>query len=531
MDVYVQETLIRQEIAEAQQRAARNHLLRHAPPQRTQRSVWALVSRLFRRQAQPARGRSAPPTATPRPGAARTRLLLDGPIVSTLLRLGAPNVVVNVLLIAVTASVDAHFVGQLGSSALAGLALVFPLIMLMQQMANGSAGAAIASAIARAIGAGRRDDATALVVHAVVVAVGMATIFTTVALTAGPTFYRLMGGSGPTLVAAVEYSNVVFAGAVAYWVLGALTNVVRGAGQAAVLATVYVAAEILHVLLVPALVFGLGPIPALGITGAGLATVISFAVSSLVLAVYVVSGRTVIVPSFRTVRLSRRLFVEILRVGAPMSLQPILRNLTLAVLTGFVGTLGPTALAAFGAAVRLEYVQIPLAFGLGAGVLAMVGTNLGAGRSRRAERITWTATALAVGVTGATGIVALAWPGLWVGLFSGSPAVQTLAADYLRIVAVTYPFLGLGFMMSSAFQAAGRPLWPLVATCIHVVVVAAGGSIVVHATDSGVAGLAVVNAAGLIAYGVTLAIVFRARLARAWRAREVLAPEPERKIA
>src|ERR1700687_5517532 len=113
---------------------------------------------------------AGPATPAPTPSASRTRLLLEGPIVSTLLRLAAPNVVVNVVVIAVTASVDAHFVGRLGSTALAGLSLVFPLMMLMQQMANGSMGSAIASAVARAIGAGRREDASALVVHALVLA-------------------------------------------------------------------------------------------------------------------------------------------------------------------------------------------------------------------------------------------------------------------------------------------------------------------------------------------------------------------------
>jgi Na+-driven multidrug efflux pump len=306
---------------------------------------------------------SAPPAVVPKPGAARTRLLLEGPIVSTLLRLAAPNVVVNVVLIAVTASVDAYFLRGLGPSTLAGLALVFPLLMLMQQVANSSKGGAIASAVARAIGAGRREYAAALVVHALLIAVGMAAIFTTVVLAAGPTFYRLVGGKGPALAAAVEYSNVIFAGALVYWVLSTLTSSVRGAGQAAVLGVVYVAAEVVHILLVPMLVFGVGPVPALGITGAAVATVASFSLSALALVWYLPSGRTAVMFSFRHVRRDRRLFTEILRVGAPMSLQPLLNNLTLALLTGFVGTLGPVALASFGAAVRLEYVQNPLVFG------------------------------------------------------------------------------------------------------------------------------------------------------------------------
>src|ERR1700704_6617225 len=141
---------------------------------------------------------TAPSTAVQNPGAARRRLLLGGPIVSTLLRLAVPNVVVNVVLIAVTVSIDAHFVGQLDPSALAGLSLVFPLLMLMHQVANSSMGGAVASAVARAIGSARHEDATALVVHGLVIACGMAAVFASVLLVAGPTLYALMGGRGST---------------------------------------------------------------------------------------------------------------------------------------------------------------------------------------------------------------------------------------------------------------------------------------------------------------------------------------------
>ncbi|HMH54329.1 MAG TPA: MATE family efflux transporter [Candidatus Acidoferrum sp.] len=446
--------------------------------------------------------------------AARRRLLLEGPIVSTLLRLAAPNVVVNVVVIAVTASVDAHFVGRLGSTALAGLSLVFPLMMLMQQMANGSMGSAIASAVARAIGAGRREDASALVVHALVLAAGMAALFSSVLVLGGPAVYALMGGRGPTLDAAVAYSNVIFSGALVYWVLGALTSVLRGAGQPTMLAFLYLGAEAVHVMLVPLLVFGLGPFPALGIAGAGIATVLSLALSVIVLASYLVTGRAGVTLSLRSLRLEGRLFVEILRVGIPASLQPILNNLTLAILTGFVGSLGPTVLAGFGAAVRLEYLQVPLTFGFGAGLLALVGTNIGAGQWSRALRITWIGASLAASVTGAIGLLAVMQPGAWTALFSATPEVHHEAASYLCIVGLAYPFLGLGYALSSAFQAAGRPLWPLVANLSRTAVVVGGGAVVIHATDAGLAGLAVVAAAGLLVYGATVAIAFRSG---AWR--------------
>jgi len=281
------------------------------------------------------------------------------------------------------------------------------------------------------------------------------------------------------------------------------------------LAVVYIAAEALHIVLVPVLMFGIGPLPPLGIAGAGIATVASFAASSAVLAWYVASGRTAIRLTLRGIRLERRLFVEILRVGAPMSLQPILNNLALATLTGFVGTLGATQLASFGIAVRLEYLLFPLAFGLGAGVLAMVGTNIGAGNLARAERITWTAAALAAGITACIGLFGATLPDVWTSLFTKAPDIHVLVTGYLSVTGGAYAFLGLGSILASSFQAAGRPLWPLVGITSRAVVVAVGGWIVVHLTTTALSGLAVVAASGLTVYGASLAIAFYAGL---WQA-------------
>jgi Na+-driven multidrug efflux pump len=193
-----------------------------------------------------------------------------------------------------------------------------------------------------------------------------------------------------------------------------------------------------------------------------------------------------------------------------MSLQPILNNLALATLTGFVATLGAAQLAGFGVAVRLEYLLYPLAFSLGAGVLAMVGTNIGAGNFARAERGAWAAAALAAGVTGCVGLFGVAWPGAWIGLFTDVPEVHFLAAGYLAIIGLAFPFLGLGVTLASAFQAAGRPLWPLLAITSRALVVAAGGWLAVRLAGAGLNHLAVIAALGMLAYGAGLAVAFRA---------------------
>lgn len=366
--------------------------------------------------------------------------------------------------------------------------------------------------MARAIGAGRHADASSLVVHATLIAAAMAAVFSAVLLLGAPAIYGLMGGEGETLSAAVEYSNALFAGAFAYWLLSTFTSVVRGAGQAAILAVVYVAAELLHIILVPLLMYGLGPVPALGITGVGLATVISFVASTVFLARYVAAGRTAIRLSLRGVILSRRLFVEILRVGGPMSFQPILNNVALATLTGFVAALGAAELAGFGIAVRLEYLLYPLAFGLGAGVISMVGTNIGAGQVVRARRIAWIGAGLAGAITGVIGLFGVFIPGAWISLFSASPEIHALAAGFLAVTGLAFPFLGLGLTLGSACQAAGQPLWPLLGVTGRALVVIAGGWLFVHGLEGGLGDLAFAAAAGLVTYGVVLTIASRVRV-------------------
>jgi Na+-driven multidrug efflux pump len=275
----------------------------------------------------------------------------------------------------------------------------------------------------------------------------------------------------------------------------------------AVLAWVYVAAEVLHIALVPLLVFGWGPVPSLGIAGAGIATVTSFTASSIFLALYLASGRTPVRLSLGGVRLERRLFGEILKTGVPLSLQPVLNNISLALLTGYAGAMGAAALAGVGAAVRLEYLMYPVVFGLGATLVAMVGTNVGAGQLARAIRIAWIAAGLAVLATGVIGLAAIVWPQAWIFLFTAAPDVSAVAATYLSIAALGYAFIGMN-TLTQAFQAMGQTFWPLMAVASRAAVLAVGGWLVVAVFDGGVIGLAIVTALGLAVAGGIIAVAF-----------------------
>ena len=181
----------------------------------------------------------------------RTRLLLDAPILPTLLRLAIPNVLTT-LVQAATGLIEAYFIGKLGTEALAGVALVFPGIMLMQMMSAGAMGGGVSSAIARALGASRRDDADAVVLHALVIAAIFAAVFTVAALAGGPWLYAALGGRGGALAVALTYSNIVFSGAILIWLFNTLANIVRGTGNTLVPALVTLVGAVLLIPLSPA---------------------------------------------------------------------------------------------------------------------------------------------------------------------------------------------------------------------------------------------------------------------------------------
>jgi putative MATE family efflux protein len=451
------------------------------------------------------------------PMAARTRRLLDAPIVPTLLGLAAPNVLVMVLQAVVT-TLDAVFVGWLGPAALAGVSLVYPLVMLMQTMSAGGMGGGVASAIARALGAGRRAEAQALAAHAVVIGLVMAALFTGGLLVGGPAIYTAMGGQGDALAAAIAYGRVIFGGAVVVWLVNTLGSIVRGTGTMALPAAVRAGAGIVYVALAPALVLGWGPFPRLGVAGAATANLAAFGLAALVLGAYLVSPWSTVRIALRGLRFRRALFREILRVGAPGSLNTVLTNLTVVLMTGLVGPAGTAALAGYGMGARLEYIQIPIVFGLGSALVAMVGTNVGAGQSARAERIAWTGAGIAAAVTGSIGIAAAVRPDAWLGLFTSDPHVQAVGATYLGIVGPAYAFLGLGLALYFASQGAGRLAWPLTAGVARLTVAAGGGWLGGYVLGWGLPGVFAAMALSLVVLGTTTAAALRLG---AWRSAPV----------
>ena len=444
-----------------------------------------------------------PATALGGNNSARTALL-TAPILPTLLKLALPTMTVLVAQTAVNIA-EAYYVGFLGTDALAGAALVFPVFMLMTMMSNGGLGSGVASSVARAVGAGRQQDANALLFHAIVLAILVGALFTLAAELAGPLLYRALGGRGEALDAALQYSDLLFAGAIPVWVVNLQAAALRGAGNVKVPALVTLVGAIVMIPLSPLLIFGFGPIPRLGIGGAGVAFGLYYCGAMLFLLRYMASGRSGLVLNISVLRGS--LFSDILKVGLPTAFIALLTNLTVILVTGAVGLFGTTALAGYGIASRLDYIMVPLLFGVGTAALTMVGVNVGAGHGARARRIAWISGAMGFLLTGSIGLFVASFPLLWLHLFSHDADVVAEGVTYLRVVAPAYSALGFGFVVGFAAQGAGRVLWLAVAISARILIAAGGGWIAVSYFGVGMLGLAVMVTTSLIAYAAICTVV------------------------
>jgi len=430
----------------------------------------------------------------------RTRMLLEAPVARTIVKLALPNVAVMVVQASI-GLIETYFVAKLGLDALTGIALVFPLFMLLQMVSAGAMGGGILSAIARALGAGNRDRAHELVWSAVAITVLLGALTTVLAIMFGPKLYALMGGREGSLAAALTYSTIVFAGAVPLWLFNSFAAVIRGTGNMLFPAAVVIVGAAILVPLSPLLIFGLGPFPHLGIAGGAAAVLVYYVAGSAIFAAYIWSGRGVLKPSRLPPRLTWAPMRDILRVGAVSSIVSLSTNVSIMVATGLAGLIGPAAVAGYGTAARLEYLLVPLVFGLGAPVAAMVGTSMGAGRKDRALRVAWIGAGMAFGITETIGLAAAGYPAAWLTLFGNDPKMIETGTLYLHIVGPAYGFFGGGLALYFASQGAGRMFWPMMVAILRVVVAGGGGWLVVTMLGGSVP-LFVMLALALVVFGV-----------------------------
>ena len=415
-----------------------------------------------------------PPTANTRStGPAAPNPLVTAPILPTLLRFALPNMAA-MLATALATVAETGYVGSLGTAALAGMALAFPMVMLQQMMSAGAMGGGVSSAVSRALGAGDQDRANALTVHATCIGAGAGFLFMLAFLTLGAAVYSLLGGRDAALAQAIAYSNVAFCGSVGVWLTNTFAAVIRGTGNMKVPSLTTFAVAITQVLVGGTLGLGLGPLPPLGMAGIAAGQLCAYSGGALFLFFYLRSGRARIRLTLAGTRLDPALFRDILKVGAVALFSPLQTVLTILLLTRLVAHFGTEALAGYGIGARLEFLLVPFSFAFGVASVPLIGMAIGAGAVARARKVAWTAGALAFGTLTTFGVVLALMPDLWGALFSRDPAVLRSAAVYFMWSGPCYGVLGMGLSLYFSSLGAGHALGPVLAGTLRLAVVAAG---------------------------------------------------------
>ncbi|HEY0799889.1 MAG TPA: MATE family efflux transporter [Steroidobacteraceae bacterium] len=402
--------------------------------------------------------------------------LLHGPILRTLVRLAIPTVVV-LMMTTVLSVAETYFVSSLGTAAIAGASLVIPVQMLMTMVSNGAIGGGVASAIARALGANRRDEAESLAFHALVIGLGFGAVFTGVVMAFGPALYRALGGSGEALHQALRYSNILFGASVLFCVLTLLQAALRGSGNVRVPAAIVLSSVVICFFLSPALILGWLGLPRLGVAGAGLAQVLCNAGAVVFIVLYMRSARS----NLRLRRHPLRLqpLRTILGVGALSAIGAVQANLSIVAITAAAGSFGVAAIAGYGIASRLEFLMIPIFFGFGSAALTIIGANVGAGQIARARRVALINACIVAAGAEALGILIAFFPRAWLGLFTSDPTVLAIGTQYLLRVGPVYGVIAIGTELYFAGQGAGRVGGPVLAGTARFAIAAAGASLVV----------------------------------------------------
>ncbi len=396
------------------------------------------------------------------PAASATRL-------RRILALAAPTTLLSATQVAALL-IEPWLAARQGTPALAGWAVVLPFALLLGQMSAGAMGGGVVSAIARALGADRPDEAAALATHALIIACAGAALFA-IPLAIFPLSILTLIGGPEAAAAGAGYSAWLFgAGALPAWLANTLASILRGGGRHALAARGVIGGWIAFPPLAWLLMEPLG----MGLPGAGLAFAIAMTGAASLMAAVFMAGGAGFTPTLRT-PLRAALFNRILSVGLVACAMATIANLATILVTARIAHHGAAAVAGYGISARIEFLMIPLAFGVGSALTALVGRAVGAGDWAEARRIAWTGGALALAVTSAIAIPVALFPATTAAAFTADPEVQAIATRALSIIGWAMPGFGLGMALYFAAMGAGRMAWPVAAGLARIALAVGGG--------------------------------------------------------
>lgn len=361
----------------------------------------------------------------------------------------------------VFAVVDAFFVARLGDDAVATIGLTEAVLTLVFAVAIGLSMAATAL-VSRRIGEKDPEAAALTAVQvfilggAVSVAVGVVGVF------AARPILALMGATPEVVAVGEGYTRVLLGGSATVLLLFLGNAVFRGAGDAAIAMRVLWLANLVNIALDPCLIFGLGPFPELGVTGAAVATTVGRGIGVLYLFSVLLRRRGRIAIHRRHLRLDLPILRRLVRVSSGGVLQYLVETASWVALVRILAVFGSAVLAGYTIAIRIAVFAFLPAWGLTNAAATLVGQNLGAGKPERAERSVWLTARYNLYLLGGVSIVLMLWPEVFVGWFATGPEMEEYAVQALRWISACFAPLAYGLVMVQSFNGAGdtaTPTW------------------------------------------------------------------------
>jgi putative MATE family efflux protein len=390
-----------------------------------------------------------------------TELITSGPIVKAVLTLATPVVFAMLTQVALSVT-DFYWVGHLGAAAQD--AVTSSMIMIWTVYATASIiSIGVTALVARYVGARNPTRAAHYVRQAIWLATLMGAVVSVIGYALSSNLLGLMKTGAASQIHAVPYLRVFFASCLLLYWMETIYAVFRASGDTKTPTQVGVAIVIINIILDPILIFGLGPIPALGVPGAALATAIAYVSGTVAISRFLYSGRLGYrIGKVLSTKPAAGSLAKITRIGLPIGSQQMVFVMVYWFLIGFVHEFGEKAGAAMGIGNRMESFSYLTCYGFSIAASTLVGQNLGAGKPDRAARCAWGATSLGLGLTLIFSVAFIGFPELIAGLFTDDPRVMTIAVDYLIILGLSQTAMAFEIILEGAFSGAGDTIPPMV---------------------------------------------------------------------
>jgi len=401
---------------------------------------------------------------------AEPKPLTEGPIGVAIVRLAVPVVLSQVLQTAYGV-IDAYWVGHISQEAIAAVSLSFPISFLLVAVGGGLP---LAGSVLLAQYRGRGDTSE---MNHVAAQTLMMVLIVSVILTGGGYFLatpimRFMGAAPDVLPDAARFLEITFLGFIFVFTFLAFQALMRGLGVVTMPMLIVLTAVILNYVLNRVFIFGVGPIPAMGVAGSAMATLVTQALATFLAALVLIRGGYGLRLRLRDFRPDFPLMRRIFRLGLPASVEQSTRALGMTVMTLLVSTFGTVAQATYGVGVRIVLCVLIPAMGMSMATSTLVGQNLGAGRLDRAERTTWIGCLIAIGLLLVAGAILFATARPFAAFFmpEGGEAIDEVAR-FIRILAFAFWLIGVQQVLMGTFRGAGDTVAPAVLAIVSLWVI------------------------------------------------------------